>query len=344
MAKGLVIGKHKLKHGLFLAPMAGITDSAFRSVCRKMGAEYTVSEMVCAKALCFEQKCKKEDGAVKSGTLARVVADDYPMAVQIFGSEPEYIAEATRLIVTGEYRGCESELPPAAIDINMGCPVHKIVANREGSALMKEPRLVGEIVRAAVGASGDIPVTVKIRAGWDCESRNATEIAKIAEDAGAAAICVHGRTRSQMYSGLADREIIAAVKAAVSVPVIGNGDITDGASALDMYGRTGCDGIMIGRGAMGNPWVFSEICAMLEGREFVPPSREEMAETALAQLKAMIEDKGERVGVSESRKHLCKYLRGFSGASEARGRLNYAESYGQMEEIFTELLKRNTQL
>ena len=306
-----------------------------------MGAEYTVSEMVCAKALCFEQRCKKTDGAVKSGALARVTADDYPMAVQIFGSEPEYIEEAARLIVNGEYKGCESELPPAAIDINMGCPVHKIVANREGSALMREPRLVGEVVRAAIRGSGEIPVTVKIRAGWDSESRNAVEIAKIAEDAGAAAICVHGRTRSQMYSGLADREIIADVKAAVSVPVIGNGDIVDGASARDMIERTGCDGIMIGRGAMGNPWIFAEICAFLEGREYTAPSLEEISEVALAQLRAMIEDKGERIGIAESRKHLCKYLKGFSGASEARGRLNLAESYREMEAIFGELLDRN---
>ena len=341
MIKGLAIGKHKLKLGLFLAPMAGITDSAFRAVCRRMGAEYTVSEMVCAKALCFEQKCKKEDGSVKSGTLARVCASDYPMAVQIFGSEPEYIAEATRLIVSGEYRGCESELAPAAIDINMGCPVHKIVANREGSALMREPRLVGEVVEAAVGAAGDIPVTVKIRAGWDSETKNAVEIAKIAEASGAAAICVHGRTRSQMYSGLADRRIIADVKAAVGVPVIGNGDIVDAASAVDMLEVTGCDGIMIGRGAMGNPWIFSEISACLEGRRFVPPTREEIAGVALSQLRAMIEDNGERIGVSEARKHLCKYLRGFSGASEARGKLNYAESYDQMKAIFDELLEKN---
>lgn len=341
MANGLTIGKHNLRHGLLLAPMAGITDVTFRRVCREMGAEYTVSEMVCAKALCFEQKSKKE-GAEKSGVLARVTADDYPMAVQIFGSEPEYIAEATRLIVTGEYKGCESELPPAAIDINMGCPVHKIVSNREGSALMREPTLAGRVIVAAVKAAGDIPVTVKIRAGWDHESVNAVEIARIAEEAGAAAICVHGRTRSQMYSGLADREIISRVKSAVSVPVIGNGDITDARSAKDMLERTGCDGIMIGRGAMGNPWIFAEISAALEGRDFIPPRKDEIIETALYQLRGMIKDKGERIGVAESRKHLCKYLRGFSGASEARGRLNFAEDYSGMKEILTSLLDQNT--
>lgn len=341
MMAPLCFGDIQLPHGLMLAPMAGVSDTTFRILCRQYGAEYTVSEMVSAKALCFEQKSKKEDPTVKSGALARVTTDDYPMAVQIFGSEPEYIAEATRLIVTGEYKGCESELPPAAIDINMGCPVHKIVANREGSALMREPKLAGEVVRAAVSVSGTIPVTVKIRAGWDIESKNAVEIAKIAEDSGAAAICVHGRTRSQMYSGLADRDIIARVKAAVSVPVIGNGDVVDGVSALDMFEKTGCDGIMIGRGAMGNPWIFAEISAFLENREYTPPTKEETVRTALAQLRNMIADKGERIGVAESRKHLCKYLRGFVGASEARGKLNYAETYTQMEDIFNRLLEQN---
>jgi len=292
--------------------------------------------MVCAKALCFEQKSRKES-AVKSGTLARVTEDDFPMAVQIFGSEPEYIAEATRLIVGCGYKGCESSIPPAAIDINMGCPVHKVVANREGSALMKEPLLAGQVVKAAVSASGDIPVTVKIRAGWDHDSINAVEIARIAEAEGAAAVCVHGRTRSQMYSGVADREIIAAVRSAVRIPVIGNGDITDGKSAIDMLEKTGCDGIMIGRGAMGNPWIFAEVRAVLEGREYLPPTKDEVIETALRQLRDMIEDKGERVGVAESRKHLCKYLKGFSGASEARGKLNLAEDYAGIAAILTSL-------
>lgn len=341
MAHGMTIGKYKLKHGLFLAPMAGISDRAFRLLCRRMGAEYTVSEMVCAKALCFEQKSRKDSG-VKSGMLARVTEDDFPMAVQIFGSEPEYIAEATRLIVGCGYKGCESFGPPAAIDINMGCPVHKVVANREGSALMREPLTAAGVVKAAVSAAGDTPVTVKIRAGWDHDSINAVEIARIAEAEGAAAVCVHGRTRSQMYSGLADREIIARVKSAVRIPVIGNGDIVDSESAIDMYEKTGCDGIMIGRGSMGNPWIFAEISAVLEGKEYLPPDRETVIATALGQLRDMIEDKGERIGVAESRKHLCKYLRGFSGASEARGRLNLAEDYAGMEEILNSLLKQNT--
>lgn len=342
MPNKLNIGQTELLHGLLLAPMAGISDRAFRMLCRKMGAEYTVSEMVCAKALCFEQKCRKQDEELfKSASLAAVRVDEQPMAVQIFGSEPEHIEEATRLIVSGEYKGCRSTAQPAAIDINMGCPVHKVVANREGSALMKEPRLAGEVVRAAVKAAGEIPVTVKIRAGWDSESINATEIARIAEAEGASAVCVHGRTRSQMYSGRADRKVIADVKAAVKIPVIGNGDITDAASALDMFERTGCDAIMIGRGAMGNPWIFAEIKAALEGHEYARPGGETVIATALEQLRGMIEDKGERLGVAESRKHLCKYLRGFSGAAEARGKLNYAETYAEMEEILNVLLAQN---
>ena len=342
MAYKITIGKTGLVHGLFLAPMAGISDMAFRMLCRDFGAEYTVSEMVCAKALCFEQKCRKDHGDLfKSGTLARVKREESPMAVQIFGSEPEYIAEATRLIVNGEYKGCASDASPAAIDINMGCPVHKVVANGEGSALMRDPLLAGRVVAAAVSAAGDIPVTVKIRAGWDHESINAAEIARIAESEGAAAVCVHGRTRSQMYSGLADREVIAEVKRTVRIPVIGNGDIVDGHSALDMLERTGCDGIMIGRGAMGNPWIFSEIKASLNGEIYMRPEKKEIITTALHQLEEMIKDKGERIGTAESRKHICKYLKGFSGAAEARGRLNYAETYLKMEEILMTLLSQN---
>lgn len=342
MSYRIKIGDTALLHGLFLAPMAGISDRSFRLLCRGFGAEYTVSEMVCAKALCFEQKCKRDHGDLfKSGTLARITDEEAPMAVQIFGSEPEYIAEATRLIVSGEYKGCVSTASPSAIDINMGCPVHKVVANREGSALMREPAGAGEVVRAAVKAAGNIPVTVKIRAGWDTDSINAVEIAKIAEAEGAAAVCVHGRTRSQMYSGRADREIIARVKAALNIPVIGNGDIIDGPSAIDMFDKTGCDGIMIGRGAMGNPWVFAEIRAALSGEAYTPPSKKEIIETALMQLKAMIEDKGERIGTAESRKHICKYLKGFSGAADARGKLNYAETYEQMEDILMTLLSQN---
>ena len=328
------IGEIVLRHGLMVAPMAGISDKSFRRLCMQMGAEYSVSEMVCAKALVYEQKCKKNDAdAFKTGTLAAVMQEDLPMAIQIFGSEPEFIAEATAMLVEGSYKGCKSDARPSAIDINMGCPVHKIVSNGEGSALMKNPELAGRIVEAAVGAAGGLPVTVKIRAGWDASSVNAPETARILESAGASAICVHGRTRSQLYSGHSDNSVIAAVKDAVSVPVVGNGDITDGASAIKMMNETKCDGIMIGRAAIGNPFLFAEVRAALEGKEYTHPTPDEIVATALLQVRSMIEEKGERIGIAESRKHLCRYLKGFRGSSEARGRVNLAMSYEEIEEI-----------
>ena len=328
------IGNINLSHGLFVAPMAGISDRSFRRLCMEAGAEYSVSEMVCAKALCYEQRIKKTgEEHFKTASLATVLKEDMPMALQLFGGEPEFMAEAVAMIVDGSYKGCKSTSLPAAIDINMGCPVHKIVSNGEGSALMKDPDLAGRIVEAAVGAAAGLPVTVKLRAGWDKDSINAVEVAKTVESAGAAAVCVHGRTRNQMYSGSSDNGIIGLVKDALKISVIGNGDVTDGASALKMINETACDGIMIGRGAIGNPFVFAEIRAALEGREFDPPSVDTVIDTALLQLRMMIEEKGEKVAIAESRKHLCHYLKGFSGASEARGRVNFAMTYGEVEEI-----------
>ena len=328
------IGNILLPHGLIVAPMAGISDKSFRRLCMQMGAEYSVSEMVCAKALVYEQKCRKTDSdAFKTDMLAAVMQDDLPMAIQIFGSEPEFIREATAMLVDGSYKGCKSDARPSAIDINMGCPVHKIVSNGEGSALMKTPELAGKLVEAAVEASGGIPVTAKIRAGWDHNSINAPEMARILESAGASAICVHGRTRTQQYSGQSDNSVIAAVKAAVKIPVIGNGDVTGGEAALRMISETECDGIMIGRAAIGDPFIFAEVKAALEGRDYTPPTLDEVIETALFQLRSMIEDKGERVGIAESRKHLCRYLKGFRGSSEARGRINLANTYEEAEEI-----------
>ncbi len=328
------IGNINLSHGLFVAPMAGISDRSFRRLCMEAGAEYSVSEMVCAKALCYEQRIKKTgEEHFKTASLATVLKEDMPMALQLFGGEPEFMAEAVAMIVSGCYKGCKSTSLPAAIDINMGCPVHKIVSNGEGSALMKDPDLAGRIVEAAVGAAAGLPVTVKLRAGWDKDSINAVEVAKTVESAGAAAVCVHGRTRNQMYSGSSYNGIIGLVKDALKIPVIGNGDVTDGASALKMINETACDGIMIGRGAIGNPFIFAEIRAALEGREFIPPTVDTVIDTALRQLRMMIEEKGEKVAIAESRKHLCHYLKGFSGASEARGRVNFAMTYGEVEEI-----------
>ena len=336
----LTIGGVSLRHGLMLAPLAGVSDHPFRAICRRLGAEFTVSEMVSAKSLCYEKKSRRASVGEnsKSAPLAKVWADDVPMAVQLFGSEPEFMAEAAAMVADGSYAGCTSEARPAAIDINMGCPVHKIVSNGEGSALLRDIPLAGRIVRA-VKAAVDLPVTVKIRIGFDADHICAVEMAKELQDAGADAICVHGRTREQMYRPGVDLAAIAAVKAAVSIPVIGNGDIMSVEDALRMKRETGCDGLMIARGAMGNPWLFAEICALLEGREFVPPTLEERIETALSQMAQMIEEKGERVGFAESKKQMAWYIHGVTGAAEARGRLMTATSADEVADVMRGLIR-----
>ncbi len=329
------IGNITLQHGLALAPLAGVSDRPFRRVCRACGAEYTVSEMVSAKALCYEQKAKKKQLSV-SGALASVMADEVPMAVQLFGSEPEFMAEAAKMLTANEYVGCVSQVSPSVIDINMGCPVRKVAGNGEGSALMKNPKLAGEIVSAVVKATS-LPVTVKIRAGWDSNSINAPEMAKILEAAGASMICIHGRTREQMYEPGVNRAVIAAVKQAVRIPVFGNGDIYTAADALSMMQETGCDGVMIARGAMGNPWLFSEIRAALAGEAFVMPTHKERFEVALAQVREMIQEKGERVGLAEAKKHLGWYCKGLNGAASARHSIMQAGSYEELVEIMDTL-------
>ncbi len=332
----VTFGPITLPHGLALAPLAGVSDRAFRRVCRACGADFTVSEMVSAKALCYEQRKKDPKVRSVSGQLASVMADELPMAVQIFGSEPDFMAEAARMIEANEYIGCVSEVPPSAIDINMGCPVRKVTGNGEGSALLKNPQLIGEIVTAVVKAV-KLPVTVKIRAGWDKDSINAPEVARIIEASGAAMLTVHARTREQMYEPGVDRSVITAVKKAVSIPVLGNGDIYTAADALSMMAETGCDGVMIARGAMGNPWIFSEIRASLEGGDFTLPPASERFEVALTQVREMIAKKGERVGVAEAKKHLAWYCHGMEGAAAARGRLMQAESYDELAAILREM-------
>jgi len=330
----------RVPHGLFLAPLAGVSDRTFRLLARRYGAEHTTSEMVSAKALCYEQRSHKPvtDSRVRTAPLAAVMRDEYPMSVQLFGSEPAFMAEAARLLESGEYRGAVGEIPPVAIDVNMGCPMAKIVGNGEGSALMKDPALAAKIVREMTRAVS-LPITVKIRAGWDRESINAVEMAKRLEDAGAAMICVHGRTREQMYAPKADWSVIRAVKEAVSVPVIGNGDLFSAADALRMRAETGCDGVMIARGAQGNPWIFSEIRAAMDGTDFAMPTFEELLLVALEHAELLVLEKGERVGIAEARKHMAWYLHGMRGAAAARGEIMRAESLEQVRGIFTRLLQ-----
>jgi nifR3 family TIM-barrel protein len=241
------------------------------------------------------------------------------------------------MLAEGAYKNCISTEAPLAIDINMGCPVRKITSNGEGSALMKNPELAGQIVRATVDAV-KIPVTVKIRAGWDDDSKNAVELSKILEANGASAICVHARTREQLYRPGIDIDIISRVKKAVSVPVIGNGDIYSASDAINMLNITGCDGIMVGRGAMGNPWIFKEILCALDGREYIAPTQDEKIFLALRQLSQMIEAKGERVGIAEGKKHIAWYLSGMNGAASARNRVMSALTFEEIKSILEEML------
>ena len=258
------------------------------------------------------------------------------MAVQIFGSEPEFMAEAARMIAENNYRGTTSKFKPTAIDIKMGCPVQKVVSNGEGSALLKNPELAGKIVEA-VAKAVDIPVTVKIRIGWDKNSINAVEMAKRLEASGATLICVHGRTREQQYAPYADWTHIARVKEAVHIPVIGNGDIFMPHDALKMMNETGCDGVMIGRGALGNPWIFENTVNLFEKRDVREISVNETIDTALMHLGLLIESKGERAGIAESRKHLGWYMKGIRGAAELRNRINTAESLDELTSILESL-------
>ncbi len=333
---GLKIGNTELKQGLMLAPMAGVTDRSFRRICMSQGAEYTVSEMVSAKALCYDERAKSKQPSA-TAELATIYKEDLPVAIQIFGSEPNFMAEGARMLAEGSYRACVSTAKPVAIDINMGCPVRKITSNGEGSALLKNPILAGKIVEA-VCKSIDIPVTVKIRSGWDKNSINAVEVAKILEASGASAICVHARTREQLYTPGIDMSIISKVKEAVKIPVIGNGDIYTAEDALKMLNETGCDGLMIGRGAMGNPWIFKEIGCRLDGCEFVPVGFEEKIQTALLQLEQMIAEHGERAGTAQAKKHIAWYISGMKCSASARSRIMNCESRNEIKTILAELV------
>jgi tRNA-dihydrouridine synthase B len=310
------IGNVKLASPWLLAPMAGFTDAAMRTLCEEQGAALTYTEMVSAKGLYY--------GSSKTEEITYIPEGAGPTAIQIFGSEPDVMAYAARAL---------DDLPNAVLDINMGCPVPKVVRNGEGSALMKDPGLVYDIVKAAVGAASK-PVTVKIRKGFEEGRANAAEVARAAEAAGCAAVAVHGRLRSEYYSGKADRSIIKEVKEAVSIPVIASGDVTDAESGMSMLRETGCDMVMIGRGALGNPWLFRDLNAAYRGEPAPPaPSDEEKIAMMARHLEMICGLKGERTGVKEFRKLIIRYTKGMRGASALRRRACDITEYDAMRSL-----------
>lgn len=311
----------EFNHIAFLAPMAGIADLAFRELCVQYGAAYTVSEMVSSKGLTMGDK--------KSAQLL-TLGNDRPAGVQIFGDDPEIMAKAAVKCL---------DFNPDIIDINMGCPAPKIAMNGGGASLMKKPELAYEITKAVVQAV-DIPVTVKIRKGWDEESVNAVEMAELAEKAGASAVAVHGRTRQQMYSGSVDFDIIAQVKKAVGIPVIANGDVKDEQSAAIMLEKTNADAIMIGRGALGNPWVFSKINAYLDECRVLPePSVTQKMAVMLKHIQKIIEYKGEYTAMREARHHAAYYTKGMRGGAKLRAEIGKLERFEQLQELSYKILK-----
>jgi len=321
---GVKIGAVELDNNLFLAPMAGITNTAFRLLCKQQGCGLVYSEMVSAKGLYYQNK--------KTKRMLLIEPEESPVAVQIFGSDPGLMAEiALRLCCEG------AEI----IDINMGCPTPKIVKNGEGAALMLKPTLVGKIINK-VSSSIDTPLTVKIRKGWDENCVNAVEIACIAQENGAAAIAVHGRTREEFYSGKADWDIIRQIKEKLDIPVIGNGDVFSPQDAVEMFDRTGCDAVMIGRGARGNPWIFSEILSYMESGELPPsPGILEKINMIKKHIELLTRYKGEKIAVKEMRKHIGWYVKGFRNVNCLRGEVNKAESTDELLSILQVYIERN---
>ena len=319
------IGSLKINGHVCLAPMAGVADRAFRELCVGYGASYVVSEMISSKGVSL--------GDRKSKQLMQLSETERPAGVQIFGNDPEIMAESVKTVLG---------VHPQFVDINMGCPAPKIAGNGGGASLMRNPELAEQIVAAVKKACGEIPVTVKIRAGWDFDTINAVEMAKRAENAGAAAVTVHGRTRQQMYAPPVNHEIIAEVKKAVSIPVVGNGDITDGITAAKMLEDTNCDFLMVGRGALGRPWVFQQINAYLnEGRILPEPPVSERMRVMLNHIQMLCTYKGERVGIREARKHATWYTKGIRDAAQFRRELGMLESIAQLEEIAYKICDEN---
>lgn len=319
------IGNIKLANPVISAPMAGVTDRAFRILARENGCGLVVTEMISDQALLYANP--------RTYRMLDFRDEQLPLSVQIFGSNPETMGKAASIVV---------ERGAGIVDINMGCPTPKIVKNGEGCALMRNPRLAGRIVEAVVSAVPGVSVTVKMRKGWDAETVNAVEFARVVVEAGASAVAVHGRTRNQFYSGKADWNIIREVKEAVKVPVIGNGDIWSPRDAARMLQETECDGIMIGRAAMGNPWLFREIIHYLNtGEELPPPTTAERIHTAIRHMELMVESKGERVAVCEMRKHAAWYTKGIRGAARIREAINKFNNQREIEGVLKSLLEKS---
>ncbi|MDR2646618.1 MAG: tRNA dihydrouridine synthase DusB [Oscillospiraceae bacterium] len=323
----LTIAQKEMR-GAALAPMAGVADKSMRALCVEQGACFCVGEMVSAKALALGDK--------KSAQLLQIGNLEHPAGVQLFGMDPDVFCCALPQALA---------VRPAFLDINMGCPAPKIVGGGAGAALMKDPVRAAEIVRSTVREiallGAELPVSVKCRVGWDENDRNVVDFAKRVEAAGAAFLTIHGRTRRQMYAPPVDYRSIAAVKSAVKIPVIANGNVTDGQTAKEMLARTGCDLVMVGRGAMGRPWVFAQIAASLNGRDFAPPSIAEQMGAMLRHVRMLCADKGERIGMCEARKHAAWYLKGMRGAAQKRAQITSMVSIDQLEHIAEELIAEN---
>lgn len=314
------IGNVSLDNRVFLSPMAGVTDLPFRLICKEKGCGLLYTEMINAKALCYDDENTKK--------MTKIEQEEHPVAIQIFGSSPEYMGKAAQIL---------NEYPNEILDINMGCPAPKVIKNGDGSALMRNPKLAEEVLKAVVENSTK-PVTLKIRKGWDDESVNAVEIAKIAEQAGISALAIHGRTREQFYSGSADWDIIKEIKESISIPVIGNGDVFEIEDAINMLEKTNCDAIMIGRGAQGNPWIFNRINHYIKTGEVLDkPTSDERIETAIKHMKLAVEEHGEYVAVREMRKHIGWYIKGLKNSARYRDEINKLVDYQSVIDKLNEL-------
>ena len=318
------IGNVQLDNEVFLSPMAGVTDLPFRTICKEKGCGMLYTEMINAKALCYDDENTKK--------MLRMDKDEHPVAVQIFGSDPEFMGKAA--IIMNQY-------PNEILDINLGCPAPKVIKNGDGSALMRNPKLAAEVLTAVVKNS-EKPVTLKIRKGWDDDSVNAVEIAKIAEECGISALAIHGRTREQFYSGKADWDIIAEIKQAINIPVIGNGDVFEVEDAVNMLEKTKCDAIMIGRGAQGNPWIFNRINHYMKTGEILPePTLEEKITTAIRHMNLAVAEHGDYVAVREMRKHIGWYLKGLKNSAKYRDQINKITDYKEVIAMLEEYMQHS---